>query len=66
MRRGGQRHSESERELPKGIQKLGEADGDADGESERDSDPDSSGRCQTMTKTFRRLRTTKRQKKDIF
>ena len=44
MRRGGQTQSESERELPKRIWKLGKVDGDADGESERDSDSDSSGR----------------------
>ena len=66
MRRGGQRQSESKRELLKGIRKLGEADGEADGKSEGDLDPDSSGRCQTTTKTFRRLRTTERQKEDIF
>ena len=66
MRRGGQRQSQSKRELPKGIRKLGEADGNVDGESKRDLDPDSSGRCRTTTKTFRRLRTTERQKEDIF
>ena len=66
MRRGGRRQSESKRELPKGFRKLGEADSDVDGESERDPDPDSSGRCRTTTKTFRRLRTTERQKEDIF
>ena len=65
-RRDGQRQSKSKRELPKRIQKLGEVDGDTDGESERDLDPDSSGRCQTMTKTFRRLKTTERQKGDVF
>ena len=41
-------------------------DGDVDGESERDLDLDSSGRCQMTTKTFRRLKTTERQKGDVF
>ena len=65
-RRGGVRQSESERELLRRIWKLGEVDGDMDGESKRDSDPDSSGRCRMMTKTFRGLKTTERQKGDIF
>ena len=66
MRRGGQGQSESERELLKGIWKLGEVDGDVDGESERDSDLDLSGRCQTTTKTFSELKMTERQKGDVF
>ncbi|KAN0078262.1 hypothetical protein V8E55_010319 [Tylopilus felleus] len=58
--------SETEMELLKRIRKLGEADGNVDGESERDPDPDLSGRCRTTTMTFRRLKTTERQKGDIF
>ena len=50
----------------KRIQKLSDADGDVDGESKRDPDPDLSGRYQTMTKTFKRLKTTERQKGDVF